>query len=116
MFRHRDVDSVVVVIPGEGEATICSAVPVDFENVVLGKDINQMVNVGFVGVFATVVINNKGEFDVTHLVLPEAWGGWVGSAALGLQELGKLLVCTDASLGKAIHAFLNAYVLMSILD
>jgi hypothetical protein len=44
--RHGDVDGVVVVIPGEGEATIFGAVPGDFENVILGMDIDQVVNVG----------------------------------------------------------------------
>jgi hypothetical protein len=108
---------VVGAVPRECEATIFEAIPVDFENkLFLGKDVNQVLDIGFVGILDAKVVDHKGEFDDMGRVLPETGGDGTGSIALCLQELGKLFVGNDADPGKAVHAFLNVDVHMSILD
>lgn len=59
---HRDVDYVVVIGSYECEPTVFGACPIDFEDVFLGKDADQVINIGLVGVLDAKVINHEGEF------------------------------------------------------
>jgi hypothetical protein len=113
---HGYVDSVPVICPGEGEPTVFGARPIDFEDVVLVEDADQVINICFVDILDAKVIHYEGELDGASLVLPEARCDRAGGIPVWRKEFCKSFVGNDASLGKAIHAFLNAHIHMSMSD
>ena len=111
---HGEVNDAILVVPFQCDANIFGARPVLIDCVPVFEGINEEDGIFFLGVFDTKVINNKTEPNVPSLVLPEAWGetSW-GKIVLG-QMVFEEFIGKFSSLGKAVHAFLDLDIDVSI--
>ena len=113
---HGNVTGTVDVVPLDCEAAILASFPVfgDFVELVEGEQ--QVVHVGFVGVFNTEVVDHKGEGKGAGGVFPQAGSERNRCVPMRCQVLDEAVVGDAAGLGKAVHAFPNFDVDVSIVD
>ena len=77
--RERALNGAIVVVPFEMETAKDFAVPIGCEVIMRLEGGDEVLNIRFVGVFDTEVVNYQTESDRAGGVLEEAWGvfGWV---------------------------------------
>jgi hypothetical protein len=114
--KNGDVDSLVDVIPGNGEATVASAFPILTDRIQFAKGGHEVLGVGFVSVFDTKVINNESKNDVTCVVFPQAGGDGCRGIAIGCKEGSEAVISNLTSLRKAVHAAANFNINVVVMD
>lgn len=62
---HGNVDVAVVVVPCEVQATVYRAVPVDADFVFRLEGVDEVMDVLFIGVFDTEIVNDEDELNVS---------------------------------------------------
>ena len=67
---NGNVDSVVVIIPINGETTIAVSGPVLADDVQFLESVDEMVGVGFVGEHDAEVVNDEAEDESGGIVFP----------------------------------------------
>ena len=73
---HADSDGAFCVVPFEVHSYVLFGFPINIERV-FGTDTGgEMINVLFVGVFDTKVVDHKSEGDVPCVMEKETFGAW----------------------------------------
>jgi hypothetical protein len=67
---HGHVDMFLFVIPGNGEPAIKGSCPVSGDGVEVREGLDEMFGIAVASLFYTKVVNNEGEGDWAHGVLP----------------------------------------------
>ena len=70
---HGEVDFMFLVVPVKCNAKIPSSFPVFFDFLVLLKCLDEVVDVSFVNVFNTEIVNGQCEADGLPVVFPVSW-------------------------------------------
>jgi hypothetical protein len=89
------VDFVVSVVSINGEAKVSCALPIDVDFVVLSEDVGQVLDIIFVDVLHTEIVNNKCKAD---------WAPVVTLSVPSFKEAcGEEVLCNYSGLWEAVH-------------
>lgn len=105
VLGHGNVNVFGCVVPFDGECTVQRACPVSGDSVEFCKCVEEVIDVLFANIPDAKVINNKGEYDVAHAVVPKTWIAWCGVVVMTGYMFGQPSVGNDFSLLEAVHAF-----------
>jgi hypothetical protein len=114
--RHGHVDSVRCVISVESHAKEAFARPFSGD-VIQGLESGDMVFHMFAAnIFDSKAINNKAERYGAGVMSEEARGVFGRTVAIDSKMFHKAVVCQDACLREAVHAFTNLNHDKAIMD
>ena len=112
---HGGVTSPFVVVPIKDETTKEGDSPVDGDSIQLLENLDEMFSSFFADVFDTEVVDHEGEKDIFGSILPRGRGSCNG----GVAKLGNVdqepIVCNEAGLFWACHAFSDLQVHSSVV-
>ncbi len=91
--RHQNIQSMVVLISIELDATVEVAFPIFDEFVLFLEAFYQMVDILFVDVFHTKGVDHQGEQYVLCCVYPQSWSLFAFSVSVRRESFAQQLVC-----------------------
>jgi hypothetical protein len=107
---HTDSTTADCVVPFDVNTCKFVAGNVELDPMELLENIAEMVEVFYLNILHTKVVNYETELDGMPFVMPEAWGGFGLIISLSKKAGSEEIVGKNASLGKAIPALANLKV------
>ncbi len=91
--RHQNIQSTVVVIPFQLDATVESAIPIIGEFILFLEAFYQMVDIVFVVVFHAKVVKQQGERYGPCRVFSQSWHLFAFVVSMRRESFAQQLVC-----------------------
>ena len=113
---NGDVNSVVGIVPINGEATVAVTGPIFADDIKFFKCVHEMVGIGFVSEHDAEIVDDEAEDEVGGIMFPQARSNGDRGIAMWRKEFGEAVISNAASLGKAVHPFADLDVDVVMMD
>lgn len=113
---HGKVNSVVDVVPLEGDAAVEGSFPISGDGVLIGEDFVEVFSMFAANILDTKVIDNEAESNGSSLVDEEAGSVFGLDVAMLGEVWDELVVGKSSGLWEAIHALANFHIDEVVVD
>ena len=115
VLLHTDSDGAFCVVPFEMHTYVLFGFPINFERVFATDTGDQMINIVFVCVFDTKVVNHKSEGDVPCFMEKDTFGVWGFVVAKFFQVCNEIVMSKFSGLFEAVPHLLDSCIDIALL-